>query len=208
MMLRNEAHLARGRPRRIDQQMGLDRVAIVVGERARQRAAALVLADDADEDAAGAERGDAARDIAGAAEQLLLARDRDHQRRRFRRDPRHLAIDEMVEHQVADAQHRRLAEFRQLLVDRMHDDARVSPVAVRLVEVPADIARHRLLERREAAIVAGAAQLLDIGLREILVAVADRDRHIDILDLRRTAERAQTSRSRDRGSCAPRRCRH
>ena len=36
----------------------------------------------------------------------LLALDRDHRRRRLRRDARHVAIDEVVEHQVADAEDR------------------------------------------------------------------------------------------------------
>ena len=35
----------------------------------------------------------------------LAALDRDHRRRRLRRDARHLAIDEVVQHQIADAQH-------------------------------------------------------------------------------------------------------
>ena len=70
-----------------------------------QLRARLVLADQADEDAARAERGDVARDIAGAADIGLAALDRDDRRRRFRRNPRHLAIDEFVEHEVADAEH-------------------------------------------------------------------------------------------------------
>ena len=59
-----------------------------------------------DEDAVRAERGDAARDIAGAADNGLAALDRDDRRRRFRRNPRDVAVDEIVEHQVADAEHR------------------------------------------------------------------------------------------------------
>ena len=75
-------------------------------QRGLQLRARLVLADQADKDAARAERSDVARDIAGAADIGLAALDRDHRRRRFRRNPRHLAIDEFVEHQVADAEHR------------------------------------------------------------------------------------------------------
>ena len=36
---------------------------------------------------------------------ISLRFDRDHRRRRFRRHARDVAIDEFVEHQVADAQH-------------------------------------------------------------------------------------------------------
>ncbi len=123
-MIGDEADLARSRTRRVDQQMRLDRVAILIREGPAQSAAAFILADDTDEDAARAERGNAARDVAGAAQQLLLTHRRDHQRRRLRRHPRHLAIDEMVEHEIADAQDGDLAEFRQLLVDGMHGDYR------------------------------------------------------------------------------------
>ena len=70
-----------------------------------QSCARIVVADQADKDAARAERSDVARDIAGAADIGLAALDGDHRRGRFRRNPRHLAIDEFVEHEVADAEH-------------------------------------------------------------------------------------------------------
>ena len=35
----------------------------------------------------------------------LAALDRDHRRRRLRRNARDFAIDEVVEHQIADAEH-------------------------------------------------------------------------------------------------------
>ena len=56
-------------------------------QRGLQRSAGVVLADQPDEDAARAERGDIARDIAGATDVGLAALDRDHGRRRFRRNP-------------------------------------------------------------------------------------------------------------------------
>src|SRR3984893_11029112 len=65
----------------------------------------------------------------------------------------------------------------------------VSTAAGRAVEEVLDIVPYRRLERREPGIVAGALQLLDRGLREILVAVADRGRHVDIFDVGRAAER-------------------
>ena len=70
-----------------------------------QLRAGVVLADQADEDAARAERGDVARDIAGAADIGFAALHGNDRRGRFRRNPRHLAIDEFVEHEVADAEH-------------------------------------------------------------------------------------------------------
>ena len=68
--------------------------------------ARLVLADQSCEDAARAERGDVARDVAGAADIGLAALHGDDRRRRFRRNPGHLAVDEFVEHEIADAEHR------------------------------------------------------------------------------------------------------
>jgi hypothetical protein len=64
-----------------------------------------VVADDADEQTFRAEACDVARHVAGAADDDLLAADPDHRRRRLRRDARHLAVDEIVKHQVADAEH-------------------------------------------------------------------------------------------------------
>ena len=52
-----------------------------------------------------AERRDIARHIAGAADLDFAARHREHRRRRLRRDARDLAIDEIVEHEIADAEH-------------------------------------------------------------------------------------------------------
>ena len=61
-----------------------------------------VVTDKTDEDAARTERRDVARDIAGAADHRLGAIDGDHRRRRLRRDARHIAIDEVVEHDVIE----------------------------------------------------------------------------------------------------------
>ena len=66
IVIRDEAHLARGRARRIDHQRGLDqRIGLQPRDHVARR---FVVADDADEDAARAERGDVARDVAGAAD--------------------------------------------------------------------------------------------------------------------------------------------
>ena len=52
-----------------------------------------------------AERDQVARHVAGAADHQVGALDRDHRGRRLRRDARDVAIDELVEHQIADAEH-------------------------------------------------------------------------------------------------------
>ncbi len=117
-MLGHEAHLARGLARRIDDQFEFD---VGMGlERGGERAAGLVVADHADEDAAGAERHQIARDIAGAADHQLAALDRDHRRRRLRRDARDVAIDELVQHQIADAEHGLAGEIREVFVEVEH----------------------------------------------------------------------------------------
>src|SRR5947208_4869762 len=108
-MLGHEAYLARRRPRRIANQHAFDQA--LLRKLSFQFPARLVLTDQSDEDAARAERGDVARDVAGAADIGLAALDRNHRRWRFRRNPRHLAVDEFVKDEVADAEHR-LADNR------------------------------------------------------------------------------------------------
>ena len=63
----------------------------------------FILADDADENAAGAEAGNVARDVARAADGEIIARHRQNRSRRFGRNARDFAVDEIVEHQVSDA---------------------------------------------------------------------------------------------------------
>ena len=102
MMLGYVTDLARGRARPIGNQMGFDQ-----GFRAQPRGehvAGVVLADHTDKNAAGAERGDVARHVAGAAGDEVAPGHRQDRSRRFRRDARHLAIDELVEHQVSHAE--------------------------------------------------------------------------------------------------------
>src|ERR1700693_1123639 len=64
----------------------------------------------------------------------------------------------------------------------------ISPVPVGAVEEPSDVMPHRRPQWGEASIVAGPAQVLDRGLGEILVAVADRGRHVDVFDVGGTPE--------------------
>ena len=65
-MLGNEAHLARGRSGFVGDQFGRNRRQLA--ERLAEFGAGLVAADQADENALGAQRRDVARDIAGAAD--------------------------------------------------------------------------------------------------------------------------------------------
>src|SRR5438034_9942343 len=108
-MLGDEAHLPRGRPLGITTRPAFDES--FLRKRRFQFRARLILADQPDENTARAERGDVARYIAGAADIGLGALDRDDRRGRFRRNPGYLAVDEFVEHEVANAEHR-LADNR------------------------------------------------------------------------------------------------
>ena len=104
--------------------------------------------------------GDVARDVAGAADIGLAALDRDHRRRRFRRNARHLAIDEFVEHEVADAEHGlpddRLAQgFKIEHLARLLSVAS-SAKAIGAVEKTLHVSLDRVFQRGEAAIISGA----------------------------------------------------
>ncbi len=101
MMLGDEANLARGRTRRIDDKMRLDQR--LGGERAHQRAARVILTDDTEENAARAERRNVARHVAGATDGEIVAGHCQNRSWRLGRDARNLAVDEVVEHQISDA---------------------------------------------------------------------------------------------------------
>src|SRR6185437_11852580 len=57
------------------------------------------------------------------------------------------------------------------------------------IEVVLHVKRYRLLQRREAAVIAGSVQPIDLALGEVLVAAANRLGHVDILDIGLHAER-------------------
>src|SRR6185369_9403641 len=118
MMLGDEANLARGLSLGVHHQMEFDER--MRAERVGERAAGLVVAHDADEDAACAESDQIARDVAGAADHQFAALNGNHRRGRFRRDARHLAIDELVEHQIADAEYGLIGERGEMLVEIEH----------------------------------------------------------------------------------------
>ena len=103
-MFGDVAHLAGRLPDRVDREIGHD-IAIKFGECIGQRQPGIVIADQRDEDAARAERCDVARHVAGTADFGCGVPDGKHRRRRLRGDARHVAIDEVVEHDIADAEH-------------------------------------------------------------------------------------------------------
>ena len=119
MMFRYESDLAGRTPRLVDDEIRLDQT-FVLCEGVGQRESGLVVADEADEDAARAERRDVARHIAGAADLDLAVRDREHRGRRLRRNARDLAIDEVVEHEIADAEDGLLGDFRKAFFEVEH----------------------------------------------------------------------------------------
>src|SRR5947209_7792667 len=100
--------------------MDFDRRALVA-KRARQHAARLVFAGHADEDAARAERGYPTRNVSRPADNAVFAPHCNDWDRRLRRYARHLAVDKIIKHHVADAEHRRACEFRELLIYRAHE---------------------------------------------------------------------------------------
>src|ERR1700747_663907 len=66
---------------------------------------------------------------------------------------------------------------------------KASAVAIGPIEITGHIGASRLREPGEAAIIAGAAQAIDLALSEVLVAAADRLGHVDIFDAGPGAER-------------------
>ena len=161
-MLGDEAHLAGRRPRGVANQHAFDPA--FLRQRLLKLRAGLVLADQPDKDAASAERGDIARDVAGAADIGLAALGRDDRRRRLRRNPRHLAIDELVQHEIADAEHgpahHQRATGRQNRTSVLVPN-KPSAETIGAIEKTLHVERDRIFECGEAAIIAGAAQPID-----------------------------------------------
>ena len=118
-MLGDKAHLARGLPRLVDHEIGHD--AALLGERIGQHQTRIIVADQRDKNAAGAKGGDIARHIAGAADLNFAMPDREHRRRRFGRYAGDVAIDEFIEHEIADAENRLPADELQRLLEVEHD---------------------------------------------------------------------------------------
>ena len=96
----DETGLGGGGAAALHQQPGLD--PRLAADQSGQVAARLVVADDGDEGHRGAQGGQVADHIAGAAGQRHLAVHRQHRHRRFRADALDPAIDVAVQHRVAD----------------------------------------------------------------------------------------------------------
>ena len=79
-----------------------------------------VVSNDADEQRIRPQTGNVARDIARAAHDDVLVADANDQCRRLRRDARDVAIDERIEHQVADAEHRLPADLVEAFFEIEH----------------------------------------------------------------------------------------
>ena len=109
-MIRNKAHLSGRRPARIHDQPRID--SRLARKFRLQQFACRIRTDHADENAMRAERSDIAPDIARAADIHLAALNGDHRRGRFRRHALDVAIDELVEHEIADAQHGLASDIR------------------------------------------------------------------------------------------------
>jgi hypothetical protein len=74
-------------------------------DQARQQPAGVVVADHAHQHRPAAQRRDVAGHVAGSAQHHRLALDGDHRHRRLGRDAVDRAIDEAVQHHVAQHQH-------------------------------------------------------------------------------------------------------
>src|SRR5438552_1031532 len=64
-----------------------------------------------------------------------------------------------------------------------------SAIAIGRIEKAPHIGPDRVFQRREAAIVAGMPQPIGLALGEILIAAPDLFGHVDVLDVRPSAER-------------------
>ena len=142
-----------------------------------------------------AERSDIAGDIACAPDLNGVVLDLKNRRRRFGRNARNIPIDEIVEHDVADAKNGLIADSRRassksnMLLPRPPSDP--SPISIGAIEIATHVFLDPVFQSGEIGIEAGAAQIFGLGLREILIGVADRLRHLDVFDVWLPAERRQ-----------------
>ena len=211
VMFGDEAHLARGLPRLVDHQIGHDQTG-ELAERVGQRQTRLIVADQADQNAFRAERRDIARHIAGTADLDRAVPDREHRRRRLGRNARDFAIDEIVEHEIADAEHGLLRNEPEGVFEIKHAlPAKAfcasSTVAIGAIEISRHVALHRLFERRERGIIAGPPQITGLGLGEILVSCRGSRPACRYIRWPARDRAPRTWRRSGRESCAPRRCR-
>src|SRR3569833_1917269 len=100
-MLRHESQLPRRRTRAIHHQMRGDPFPLAL-QFGSQNLSGHVTTKDADEQAFRSETSDIARHVACTADDDVLTAVPDYRRRSLWRDARHVAVNEVVEHQVAD----------------------------------------------------------------------------------------------------------
>jgi hypothetical protein len=75
------------------------------GHQSGDRLTGAVVADNRDKRCRGAERGNVAHHVSGTAQHLRLALYPEDRDGRFRRNPFDRSIDEVIQHDIADAQH-------------------------------------------------------------------------------------------------------
>src|SRR5437764_149430 len=131
-MFADEAHLSRRRTCTIDDQGGF--YELLGLQPCNDIAPRIVIPDQPDKDAARAERSDVARHVAGPADRDFVALDRQHRCRRLGRNTTDLAIDEVVEHQITDAEDGLLADALETFLEIQH-----SAIPVLAVEKLGDI---------------------------------------------------------------------
>src|SRR5690349_14069049 len=188
-MLGDEPHLSRRRPARIRNQHSLD--SLVLREFRLQFRACFVIADDANEDAA------------AASEAMLRAT--------FPAPPILVSLrwtamtgagasgETRDTSPYTNSSSMRSPMQSTVRLEIRCDKASKSNMLPRLVAVLAEpvggieVGLHvkcdRLLQRREAAVIACTSQPIGLALGEVLVAAANRFRHVGILDIRLDAER-------------------
>jgi hypothetical protein len=124
LLLRDEARLLARRSIRIGDRAVLD---VALRELRAEDAGGVVGADHADERGHAAERADVGGGVRRAAERPVVGADLEHRHRRLGRDPRHVAAQVLVEHDVTDDEHAAAAE----LVDHVPEHGRRSDGAHR-----------------------------------------------------------------------------
>src|SRR6202165_4405066 len=103
VLLGDETNLARGRTRRsLDKLRGYQ---CFVAQLGGERMSCLVIANYSHKNAACAKTRDISRQITCTPDHELALRYRQHRSRRFRRNSHNIAVDEIVEHQVSNAEH-------------------------------------------------------------------------------------------------------
>ena len=118
MVFRDKADLARGLTAPIDDQMKFDQR--MGAQRLGQGGTRLVVPNSTHKNAARPERDQIAGDVTCAADHQFGTFDRNHRRGRFGRNAGDVAINELIQHQIADAKDRLLRERSKMFVEIVH----------------------------------------------------------------------------------------